>query len=118
MNPVETPACAFSIDEILRKMVTMKASDLHLAVGSPPNIRIDGKLVPLTDYGTISNEMLKSALYSIISDDQKMTFEKNKELDFHTAYRRSHDQGEHALSAKYSRRVFRSILQIPLQSKS
>lgn len=82
MDPFEAAVMPFNINEILRRMVDSKASDLHLVVGSPPNARIDGKLVPLVDYGIISNEMLKEALYSLISDEQKKIFEKGKELDF------------------------------------
>ncbi len=110
MDPLGTPAGAFSIDEILRKMVSMRASDLHLAVGSPPNIRIDGKLVPLSDYGTISNEILKGALYSIISEDQKKTFEKNKELDFsHSIPQVSRFRGNMLYQRNTLGAVFRSI---------
>jgi twitching motility protein PilT len=82
MDQFEAAVSPFKINEILRRMVDSKASDLHLVVGSPPNARIDGKLVPLTDYGVINNDMLREALYSIISDEQKKTFEKGKELDF------------------------------------
>ncbi len=82
MDPSEAAVTPFKIDEILRRMVDSKASDLHLVVGSPPNARIDGKLVSLSEYGIINNEMLKEALYSVISDEQKKAFEKNRELDF------------------------------------
>jgi twitching motility protein PilT len=82
MSPVEAAVSPFKINEVLKRIVDSKASDLHLVVGTPSSARIDGKLVQLADYGIIDNEMLKEALYSVISDEQRKTFEKNKELDF------------------------------------
>ena len=82
MDPIEPAVTPFKINEILKRIVDSKASDLHLSVGCLPGYRIDGKLVPLKDYGTISNEMLEEALFSVISEEQKKAFVKNKELDF------------------------------------
>ncbi len=45
----------FDVNDILEKTYRMKASDLHLKVGSPPMIRIDGSLKPLEDYPKLSN---------------------------------------------------------------
>jgi len=63
--------------------MTMKdsASDLHLTVNSPPIIRIDGKLI-VTDFESLSTDDTKALIYSILNDDQKANFERDKELDF------------------------------------
>lgn len=71
-----------SVDEFLRTMVEKKASDLHLAVGSPPSMRVDGELRPLEGYDILKNDILKEILYKIIDSDQRDTFEKTRELDF------------------------------------
>ncbi|MBP7088927.1 MAG: type IV pilus twitching motility protein PilT [Candidatus Omnitrophica bacterium] len=57
------------------------ASDLHLTVGNPPVIRINGKLI-VTDFPPLSKEDSKSLIYSILNDEQKAIFERDKELDF------------------------------------
>lgn len=57
------------------------ASDLHLTVGNPPVIRINGKLM-ITDFPSLTKEDSKTLIYSILNDEQKAIFEKDKELDF------------------------------------
>lgn len=70
-----------SMEELLNLMVQRGGSDLHLSVGSPPKIRIDGKLVD-TDYEPLMPEATKKLVYSVLSVDQVAKFEKNLELDF------------------------------------
>jgi twitching motility protein PilT len=82
MESAESTQRVYDINELLKKMVTIKASDLHLAAGSPPNVRIDGKLFAFTDYGIVDNKILGMMLYSVINDEQKAVFEKTRELDF------------------------------------
>ena len=57
------------------------ASDLHITVNSPPILRIDGKLY-ITDLEFLSPDDTKFLIYSILNDDQKANFERDKELDF------------------------------------
>ena len=73
-----------TIDELLRGMVQLQASDLHLAVGSAPMYRIHGDLVPAVPGSAelLAPEMLQHMIYSIITDEQRQTFEQKKELDF------------------------------------
>ena len=70
-----------SMEEMLNLMVQRGGSDLHLSVGSPPKIRIDGKLVD-TDHPVLQPEQVKKMVYSVLSGDQIAKFEKNYELDF------------------------------------
>lgn len=67
--------------DLLKLTVEQEASDLHLAVGRPPIIRVDGVL---RDVGTevLMPDVTKKMVYSILSDSQKQKFEENKELDF------------------------------------
>ncbi len=67
--------------QLLRAMVERGASDLHLTKGTPPQFRIDGSLVPLK-VPPLRPEDTKQLVYSAISDDQKVKFERTQELDF------------------------------------
>ncbi len=61
-------------------MVENNASDLHLAVGVPPQLRIDGELYPM-DTEPLTPEKTKSLSYSILTESQIKEFEQEKELD-------------------------------------
>ncbi len=67
--------------QLLRAMIERGASDLHITKGTPPQFRIDGSLVPLK-MPPLRAEDTKQLVYSAISDDQKVKFEKTQELDF------------------------------------
>ncbi len=70
-----------SMEELLNTMVQRGGSDLHLSVGAPPKVRIDGKLVD-TEYEVLTPEVTKKLLYSVMTTDQVASFEKHLELDF------------------------------------
>lgn len=70
-----------TLRELLEQMVEMGASDLHLTVGSPPMVRIDGKLTK-TNHDILTGEVIKKLAYSMLNEKQKMKFEQNWELDF------------------------------------
>ncbi len=70
-----------SLRELLEQMVKMNASDLHLTVGSPPVVRVDGKLQRL-NYDMLTSEQTKKLSYSMLNEKQKLKFEQNNELDF------------------------------------
>jgi twitching motility protein PilT len=72
---------ALNLPALLKAMTDKGASDLHIAAGSPPRLRIDGDLVklqtdPLTPVDT------KQLCYSVMNDAQKLRFEEDLELDF------------------------------------
>ena len=70
-----------SIRKLLEEMVQRDASDLHITVGSPPQLRIDGNLVR-TAHDMITPEMSKKLAYSLMTEKQKQQFEETWELDF------------------------------------
>ena len=70
-----------SMEELLNLMVQRGGSDLHISVGAPPKIRVDGKLID-TDYENLVPEATKKLVYSVIGPDQVAKFEKNLEIDF------------------------------------
>jgi twitching motility protein PilT len=72
---------AMDLSQLLRDAVQKGASDLHLSANTAPHMRIDGVLAPLC--GEIPDRAgVKNLIYSILTDEQKAGFEKNKELDF------------------------------------
>jgi len=69
------------IDDLLRLIVEKGASDLHLAVGVPPVLRIDGKLIH-TNYDRLTPRDSQRLVYDILTDEQIQRFESTLELDF------------------------------------
>jgi len=70
------------IKDLLKAAVTKNASDLHITNNSVPIVRIDGRLVPLTDFPRLTAEDCKRLIYGILNDRQKAVFERDLELDF------------------------------------
>src|SRR5215213_10181189 len=71
---------AVTLHQLLKTMVERGGSDLHVTTNSPPQIRIDGKLVPL-DMPPLAAPETKQLAYSVLTDAQKHRFEENLELD-------------------------------------
>jgi len=69
-----------SLHQILKVMVEKGASDLHLTTGSPPQLRIDGHLVPIKTPPLTPPET-QQLCYSILTEAQKHVFEETNELD-------------------------------------
>jgi twitching motility protein PilT len=69
-----------NLRELLEILIEKNASDLHLAVGSPPQIRVDGRLLTL-DMDALTPDTTKKLAYSMMSERQKQRFEENSELD-------------------------------------
>ncbi|UCD18544.1 MAG: type IV pilus twitching motility protein PilT [Candidatus Zixiibacteriota bacterium] len=69
-----------SLRELLEEMVKMEASDLHLTVGTPPVVRVDGKLVR-TQHDMLTADDTKKLAYSIMNEKQRLKFETSSELD-------------------------------------
>jgi twitching motility protein PilT len=69
-----------NLHQLLKAMIDKGASDLHLTTGSPPQLRIDGQLVPLR-VPPLTPVDTKQLCYSILTDAQKVRFEEDLELD-------------------------------------
>ena len=69
-----------TIEELLTILVQRKGSDLHISAGSPPKIRIDGKLVN-TEHEMLTPDMTQKLVYSVLASEQIANFEKDNELD-------------------------------------
>ena len=70
-----------SIQEYLEIVVKKEASDLHLVVGSPVMIRVDGQLLPVSS-APLSPDDAESLVFELLSPEQKEMLLVNKELDF------------------------------------
>src|SRR6059036_3962981 len=70
-----------TLSELLKKMIEMGGSDLHITTNSAPRVRVHGKLRPL-DMPPLTAADTKSLAYSVLTDAQKHRFEENLELDF------------------------------------
>ncbi len=68
------------IEALLKLMVQKSASDLHISAYSPPQLRIDEKLVP-TEYGILAPDDSKRLAYSMLKPQQIEKFERELELD-------------------------------------
>jgi twitching motility protein PilT len=69
-----------NLHQLLKAMLDKGSSDLHITTGTPPQLRIDGNLVPLrTD--PLTPVDTKTLCYSILTDAQKLRFEEDQELD-------------------------------------
>lgn len=74
------------IEVLLEEVVKAKASDLHIQVGLPPMLRINGGLRPLSGADPLTEENVESLVFSIIDEDQKAILLKDKEFDFSFAF--------------------------------
>ncbi len=70
-----------TLSDLLKKMLEMNGSDLHLTTNSPPQVRVHGHLTPL-DMPPLTAPETKQLAYSVLTDAQKHRFEENLELDF------------------------------------
>ncbi len=73
-------ARTIDVQQLLRTMVERKASDLHLTAGSPPQLRIDGRLYALRTPPLTASET-HAVAYAILNERQRRTFEETSEID-------------------------------------
>ncbi|WP_433731780.1 type IV pilus twitching motility protein PilT [Actinoplanes sp. CA-051413] len=70
------------LDQMLISLVEARGSDLHLTVGSPPMIRVDGTLRALPGYGKLNSADTALLARAAVSPQQWETFERDQEMDF------------------------------------
>lgn len=74
------------IEILLEEVIKKKASDMHIQVGLPPMLRIDGALTPVTGADPLTEESVEALLFAILDEDQKQILLKDKEFDFSFAF--------------------------------
>jgi len=77
----EPAANTYTIDDLLETMVALGASDLHVAVGSHPVIRLNGSLDRLEQFPRLSTDDTQRLLYRILSTEQQKHLEINRQID-------------------------------------
>ncbi|MFH0703108.1 MAG: type IV pilus twitching motility protein PilT [bacterium] len=68
------------LEELLKLVFEKKGSDLHISVGLPPVVRIDGKLVR-SDYPPLTRDDVQKLIFSMLNNEQRRNLEQNWELD-------------------------------------
>src|SRR3989304_8777907 len=74
------------VETLLEEVVKKKASDLHLQVGVPPMLRVDGVLAPIPSTDALTEESIEQLIFAILDEDQKQILLKDKEFDFSFAF--------------------------------
>ena len=74
------------IEILLEEVVRKNASDLHIQVGLPPMLRLDGSLTPFPGYKALNEEQVEMLVFSILDQDQQQILTKDKEFDFSFAF--------------------------------
>jgi twitching motility protein PilT len=72
---------AVTLSDLLKKLLELSGSDLHITTNSPPQVRVHGHLQPL-DMPPLGPADTKQLAYSVMTDAQKHRFEEDLELDF------------------------------------
>jgi twitching motility protein PilT len=70
-----------TLSDLLKKMLELGGSDLHISTNTPPQVRVHGHLQPL-DMAVMAPSETKQLAYSVLTDAQKHRFEEHLELDF------------------------------------
>lgn len=104
------------LNELLLTAARQNASDLHLAVGRHPALRIDGILISLEKELIITPEMASGLIMELLTPEQKIQFEKEKELDFAYSFE---DKARFRVNVFYQRGYMAAALRlIPAQIKT
>ena len=104
------------IEILLEEIVRKNASDLHLQVGLPPMMRLDGVLAPFPGYNPLNAEEVERLVFAILDDDQQKIIIKDKEFDFSFAFG---DLGRFRVNAFHERgNLAASLRLIPNQIKT
>jgi twitching motility protein PilT len=74
------------IEMLLEEVVKRDASDLHIQVGLPPMIRVDGALTAIPNNPPLTEDMIEALVFSLMDEDQKQILLRDKEFDFSFAF--------------------------------
>ena len=118
VNAVQPAAVGgVTIEPLLEECVKREASDLHLQVGLPPILRLDGVLHPITTYAALTNEDVQRLVFSTLDEEQQKILIKDKEFDYSFAFgdiarfrvNAFHEKGNMAAAFRLIPNVIKSI---------
>jgi len=101
------------VKELLQLTIDRNASDLHLIVGVPPFLRVEGKLFPIPDEANLTPDVIDKFVKDILPTEQYERFSVNKELDFSLAFSQKARFRVNAYTQKGTTAV--SMRKIPLE---
>ena len=84
-SPIAVPN-SVKIETLLEACIKHGASDLHIQVGLPPILRIDGSLVPIPNTPILTTEIVDTLIFSTLDSMQRETLAKDKEFDYSFAF--------------------------------
>lgn len=104
------------LNDLLLAAARQNASDLHLAVGRHPILRIDGILIPLQKEPMLTPEVAEGLIFNLLTPEQKEQLLKDKEIDFAYAFE---DKARFRVNVFYQRGFVAAALRlIPSQIKT
>lgn len=98
-----------ALDHILSTAAEQKASDLHLSVGSPPILRIDGTLIQLENEPVITKEFMEGFVTAVLDIEQLKTLEQDKEVILSYQFQK---QARFRINVFYQKRVLAAYLRL------
>ena len=72
----------FDFADILLAVLEHRASDLHIAAGAEPTIRVRGHLKALEGFPKLTQSDTRELIYGILNDEQRSRFERERQIDF------------------------------------
>ncbi len=110
------------IEILLEDVIKKNASDLHIQVGLPPMLRIDGSLIAVHGAPALTEESVETLIFAILDDEQKQILLKDKEFDFSFAFgdlgrfrvNAFHERGNLAAALRLIPNEIRTIAQLGL----
>lgn len=69
------------LNDLLGRILDLDGSDLHLTVGVPPSVRINGGIKHMTEFGAMTASDIRRMLYDVLTQKQRERFEEELELD-------------------------------------
>ncbi len=104
------------LNELLLTVARQNASDLHIAVGRRPTIRIDSVLIPLTKEAIVTREDAEGLVFALLTEEQKVRFLQLKQLDLSFNYE---DKARFRVNVFFQRGFVAAALRlIPAQIKT
>ncbi len=105
-----------NIHDILQQLVDVTGSDIHIMVGSPPTIRVDGVLKPVDGVAILTPQDTETLILPLLSQEQRDYISVNKELDFGYSFK---DQGRFRVNVYHTQGSLAAALRlIPARIKS
>jgi len=75
-----------TIQDLLQKTVSSKASDLHITVGSPPTLRVEGRLAPISEINALDAKQAEDLVFALLNEEQGKRLRQEREIDLSLSF--------------------------------